>query len=167
MGLIGSIVGSVAGGAASLFGGLSAGNRMAEADEIFNKRMDQIKAHRDKVYYQDPTQSADNQAALTNARKVMKDATDRAAATAAVTGGTDESVALAKQQAAETTGNMLQQQAVQGAQRREQVWDQADSQLDAYSKYLADSKKAQGQAIANAAGGVANAAQSIGSILPW
>ena len=159
MGLIGSIIG----GAASAVGGIFAGNKMAEADEMFNKRMDQIRAHRDKVYYQDPTQSADNQAALTNARQVMNEQTKRAAATAAVTGGTDESVALAKKQAAETVGGMLQHQAVQGAQRREQAWNQAEGQLDAYSKYLADSKKAQAQAIAGAAGELANTANA----LPW
>lgn len=159
MGLIGSIVGGVA----SAAGGILAGNKMSEADDMFNKRMDQIKAHRDKVYYQDPTQTADNQAALTNAREVMKEATDRAAATAAVTGGTEESTALAKKQAAETTGKMLQQQAVQGAQQREQAWNQAEGQIDAYTKYLADSKKAQAQAIAGAAGGLSNAA----SALPW
>lgn len=159
MGLIGSIVGGVA----SAAGGILAGNKMSEADDIFNKRMDQIKAHRDKVYYQDPTQTADNQAALTNAREVMKEATDRAAATAAVTGGTDESVALAKKQAADTVGGMLQQQAVQGAQRREQAYQNAEGQLDAYTKYLADSKKAQAQAIAGAAGNLANTANA----LPW
>jgi hypothetical protein len=69
------------------------------------------------VYYQDPNASEGNQAAVTNAQKVLAEQGKRSRATNIVTGGTDESEALAKQQATEAVGNMLQQQATQAAGR--------------------------------------------------
>ena len=157
MGLIGSIVGGVA----SAAGGLFAGSKMREADAMYRDRMKDIKTHRDSLYYRDPNQTAENQAALTNAREMLNDQTKQAAATAAITGGTPETVALQKKQTGETVGKMMQQQAVHGAQQKEQIWNQGEQGIDAYTKYLADSKKAQAQAIAQAAGGLAGAAGSL------
>ena len=154
MGLIGSIIG----GATSAIGGIMAGNKLGEQSKIYQQRMNEIKAHRDNLYYRDPTQSADNQAAVTQARELLNEQSKRAAATAAITGGSDESVAMAKKQASDTVGNMLQAQAVQGENQRNQLWNQADQQVDAYSKYLADVKQQQAAAITQAAGGLAGAA---------
>ena len=64
-------------------------------------------------------------------------------------------------------GQMMQQQAVQGAAKKEQAYQSAEGQIDAFTKYLADSKLAQAQgkaqAITQAAGGLSSAASS----LPW
>lgn len=167
MGMIGSIVGGVTSAAGGIAAGRALSKGYRQQQEIFNNRINDIKAHRDSIYYQDPTQSAENQAAVTNAQQVMDDANKRAQATSVVTGGTDESAALAKQQAASTVGNMMQQQAVQGQSRKDNAWSSADSQIDTFSKYLADSKLAQAagkaQNIQQAAGGLASAANS----LPW
>ena len=167
MGMIGSIVGGVTSAAGGIAAGKALSKGYRQQQEIFNKRINDVKAHRDAVYYQDPTQSAESQAAVTNAQQVMDDANRRAQATSVVTGGTDESAALAKQQAASTVGNMMQQQAVQGQSRKDNAWSSADSQIDTFSKYLADSKLAQAagkaQSIQQAAAGLASAANS----LPW
>lgn len=167
MGMIGSIVGGVTSAAGGIAAGRALSKGYRQQQEIFNKRINDVKAHRDSIYYQDPTQSAESQAAVTNAQQVMDEANKRAQATSVVTGGTDESAALAKQQAASTVGNMMQQQAVQGQSRKDNAWSSADSQIDTFSKYLADSKLAQAagkaQSIQQAAGGLASAANS----LPW
>lgn len=165
MGLIGSIVGGVAG----IAGGIAAGNALnkgfKQQQEIFNNRISDVKQHRDNVYYQDPTQSAESQAAVTQAQQVINETNKRAAASSIVTGGTDESAALAKGQGVAAVGQMMQQQAVQGAAKKEQVWQAADQQIDTFSKYLADSKlqQAQGkaQAITQATSGLANAAGAL------
>lgn len=165
------MIGSIAGGLTSAAGGIAAGKALSKGyrqqQEIYNNRLNDVKAHRDAVYYEDPTQSAENQAAVTNAQQVMDDANKRAQATSIVTGGTDESAALAKQQAAQAVGNMMQQQAVQGQQRKDTAWNTADSQIDTFSKYLADSKLAQAtgkaSAIQSAASGLAQSANS----MPW
>lgn len=157
MGLIGSLIG----GAASVAGGILSANAAGDAADMYRKRMQEVKAHRDNLYYRDPTQSADNQAAVTNARELLNEQTQRAQAAAAMTGATPESVALQKKQASETVGKMLQQQAVNGQQQREQAWNQAEGQVDAYTKYLADAKQQQAQAIAGAAGGLAGSATKL------
>lgn len=165
------LIGSIAGGLTSAAGGaLAAKKRNAAYNEyikMYENRMQQVKDHRDNLYYQDPTQSAENQVAVTNAQKVLDSATQKAKNTNIVSGGSDESVALSKQAASEQVGNMMQQAAVQGAQTKENVWNTADSQIDTMTNYIANAKKekglAQAQAITGAASGLANAA----SKLPW
>lgn len=53
-------------------------------------------AYWNRLAYSDPLQNSENQAALRQARELLKSNTDRAMASAAVTGATDESVALQK-----------------------------------------------------------------------
>ena len=133
MGLIGSIVGGVTGAVGGVAAAKALNKGYRQQQEIYNNRLNDVRAHRDAVYYQDPTQSAENQAAVTNAQKVMDEA----------------------------------KQAVQGQSRKDNAWSSADSQIDTFSKYLADSKLAQAagkaQGIQQAAGGLASAANS----LPW
>ena len=167
MGLIGGIIGGAASAAGGIFAGKALAKGYRQQQELYNNRMNDVKAHRDAVQYQDPTQSAENQAAVTQAQQVLDDANARAQATSIVTGGSDESAAMAKQAAAGTVGNMMQQQAASGQARKDQAWQSADNQIDTFSKYLADAKLGQAQAkasaISSAAGGLASAANS----LPW
>lgn len=167
MGLIGGIVGGVTSAAGGIMAASALNKGYRQQQEIFNKRLNDVQAHRDSIYYQDPTQSAEAQAAVTNAQQVIDQGNKQAAATSVVTGGTDESAALAKQQAADTVGKMMQQQAVSGQARKDNAWNTADNQIDTFSKYLADSKLAQAsgkaQAIQGAASGLAQSANS----LPW
>ena len=165
MGLIGAVVGGIA----SAVGGIAAANAQNKGykkqQQIYEQRMNDVRAHRDNLYYRDPTQSAENQAAVTEAKEMLAEQAKRAAASAAVAGGTDESVAMAKKQGADAVGKMMQQQAAQGERQKEAVWNNADQQLDAFSQYLAESKlqqaKGKAQAIAGAAGGLSNAAGSL------
>ena len=165
MGLIGAVVGGIA----SAVGGIAAANAQNKGykkqQQIYEQRMNDVRAHRDNLYYRDPTQSAENQAAVTEAKEMLAEQAKQAAASAAVAGGTDESVAMAKKQGADAVGKMMQQQAAQGERQKEAVWNNADQQLDAFSQYLAESKlqqaKGKAQAIAGAAGGLSNAAGSL------
>ena len=165
MGLIGSIIGGVT----SAVGGIAAGNALSkgykEQQEMYDQRLKDIKAHRDKVYYQDPTQTTESQAAVTQAQDLLNRQSEAAHNRSIVTGGTEEGEALQKQAAAATVGNMLQQQAVEGAAKKEQAYQNAEDQVDAFTKYLADSKLAQAQrkaqAITQAAGGLAGAASGL------
>lgn len=165
------LIGGIAGGVTSAVGGvLSAKARNKAYDDYiktFENRMQDVKDHRDNLYYQDPTQTAENQVAVTNAQKVLDNATKQAKASGIVTGGSDESVALNKQAAQEQVGQMMQDAAVQGAQNKENIWNKADSQIDTMTNYIASAKKEKGlstaQGISDAAGGLASAAKS----LPW
>lgn len=163
------IIGSIAGGLTSAVGGsLAAKARNKGYNEyikMFQNRMQQVKDHRDNLYYQDPTQSAENQVAVTNAQKVLDNATETAKNTNIVSGGSDEAVALSKQAAQEQVGKMMLEAAVRGAQTKENVWNTADSQIDQMTNYIATAKKEKAlgtaKGITDAAGGLAGAASAL------
>lgn len=167
MGLIGSIVGGLTSAAGGSLAAKARNKGYNEYIKMFQDRMQQVKDHRDNLYYQDPTQSAENQVAVTNAQKILDNATATAKNTNIVSGGSDEAVALSKQAAQEQVGNIMQQAAVQGAQTKENVWHSADSQIDQMTNYIATAKKEKAlstaQGITDAAGGLAGAA----SVLPF
>ena len=167
MGLIGSIIGGVTSTVGGIFAGKAANAAYKDAIKQYENRRDQIRSHRDALYYQDPTQTAENQAALTQAKQMLDAKTQQADATNAVTGGTDESVALAKQSANMAASNMLQAQALSGAQQREANYQTADKEISRMNDYIAKTKMEKGLAkaksITDAAGGLANTANS----LPW
>lgn len=150
MGLIGSAIGAAAGFIGSSKAGKAIEEALEEQKKLYDQRMSEVRSHRDAVYYQDPTQSAENQAAVTNAQKVLAEQGKRTRATNAVTGGTDESAALEKAAASASVGNMLQQQAVQGAAKKESAYQSAEGQLDNFTKYKADAIRQAGMAKAGA-----------------
>lgn len=163
------LIRSIAGGLTSAVGGaLAAKARNKGYNDyinMFQDRMQQVKDHRDNLYYQDPTQSAENQVAVTNAQKVLDNATATAKNTNIVSGGSDEAVALSKQAAQEQVGKIMQEAAVQGAQTKENVWNTADEQIDQMTNYIATAKKEKAlstaQGITDAAGGLAGAASKL------
>ena len=176
MGIIGKIAKGLKGSAGGLLGGAitAVGGSLAararnqgynEFIKMYQNRMQQVKDHRDNLYYQDPTQSAENQVAVTNAQKVLDNATETAKNTNIVSGGSDEAVALSKQAAQEQVGNIMQQAAVQGAQNKENVWNTADSQIDTMTNYIAAAKKEKAlstaQGITDATGALAGAASKL------
>ena len=163
------IIGSIAGGLTSAVGGALAAKARNKGYndyiKMFQDRMQQVKDHRDNLYYQDPTQSAENQVAVTNAQKVLDNVTATAKNTNIVSGGSDEAVALSKQAAQEQVGKMMQEAAGQGAQTKENVWNTADSQIDQMTNYIATAKKEKAlgtaKGITDAAGGLAGAASAL------
>lgn len=176
MGLIGKIakglsgsVGGILGGAATAAGGLLAAKARNKGFDqyiqTYQDRLQQVKDHRDNLYYQDPTQTAENQVAVTNAQKVLDNATQTAKNTNIVTGGSEEAVALSKQAAQEQVGKMMQEAAIQGAQAKENVWNTADSQVNAMTNYIATAKKEKGlstaKGITDATSGLAGAASAL------
>ena len=176
MGLIGKIAKGLKGSAGGLLGGAitAVGGSLAararnqgynDFIKMYQNRMQQVKDHRDNLYYQDPTQSAENQVAVTNAQKVLDNATENAKNTNIVSGGSDEAVALSKQAAQEQVGNIIQQAAVQGAQTKENVWNTADEQIDQMTNYIATAKKEKAlstaQGITDATGALAGAASKL------
>ena len=163
------LIGSIAGIATSAIGGALAAKARNKGYndyiQMFQDRLQQVKDHRDNIYYQDPTQTAENQVAVTNAQKVLDNATQTVKNTNIVSGGSDESVALSKQAAQEQVGNMMQQAAVQGAQTKENAWNTADSQIGQMTNYIATAKKEKAlgnsEQITKATSGLAKAANAL------
>lgn len=164
-------IGAAVGGGISAAGGLVAGSKLAKAykkqQQLYDNRLSEVRAHRDSIYYQDPTQSAENRAAVTNAQAVLDAANKKAAATSVVTGGTDESAALAKQTAAGKVGDMMQTTAVDGAKNKENVWNNADNEINTFTKYKADAIMGQGAAQAKAIQDAAAGLSKSANAMPW
>lgn len=124
----------------------------AAEDRLEDARRRRLEAvdHMKKVYYQDPTQAAENQVAVAQAQDVLDENTRRAKGSGIVSGATDESIALQKGAGAAAVGNMMQQQAVEGAQKKEKAyndWQAQDNalnnEIDVWTRYKADTEKAK------------------------
>lgn len=167
MGLFGSIIGGIGSAIGGIFGSDAVNEGYNQAIEAYEKRIKDVKDHRDKVYYQDPTQSAAAQGAQTKAKEILDAKTKQAADTNVVAGGTDESLALQKQAAAQAVTDMIGKQAASGEAQKEAAWNNADNQISEMTQYIASTKlgKAQekGKAITDAAGGLSNMA----NLLPF
>ena len=93
MGLIGSAIGAVG----SIFGGIKASKAMKKAKRNVEAQRQKNQDWYDRRYNEDATQRADAQRILTQTEESIKQRNKAAAGSAAVMGGTDESVAAAKE----------------------------------------------------------------------
>lgn len=94
---------AIAAGGALLkwFGGKGSSGERKQAINDLEEAKGKEQAYWERVAYSNPLQSSENQAALRQARELLKSNTQRTAAAQAVTGATDESVALQKAAATE------------------------------------------------------------------
>lgn len=116
----------------------------------------------DRRYNEDATQRADAQRVLTQTAEAIKQRNRAAAGSAAVMGGTEESVAATKAANAQAMADAASRIAVAGEARKdniEQQYQQRDQQLQGQ---LNNMEVNRANAITQAAGGVASAAGSVG-----
>lgn len=121
----------------------------------------------DRRYNEDSTQRADAQAAITKMRDTMKDRTAAAAGTAAVMGGTEESMAIEKEAQNKALAETMSNIAINGEARKDSI----EAQYQARDAQLFDAQLGNEQQkannIAGAVGGAASAGAGIaGSIFP-
>ena len=132
--MIGSILGSVAGIAGSIFGGISASKAMKR---VKNNLQDQQRANQDwydQRYNEDATQRADAQRILTQTQEAIRKRNQQSAGAQAVMGGTEESVAAAKAANNQALADATAQIAMEGERRKdaiEQTFQNRDAQLQA------------------------------------
>ncbi len=159
----------------TLTAGLLAGNQANKGYKRYMEQLNKVIAarrdHRDKVMFQDPTQTAENQAAVTQAKELLDANTQATQDRNIVTGGTDEAVALDKQAAAAAAGNILQQQAASGQERKDRIYSEDQGQIDAFQKYKGEAMKQQqlvkAQNLVNMGNGSAQAQMEAGKAMPW
>lgn len=96
MGTIGSIVGGALNLGAGIFGGVTASNAMKRAKRNVEAQRQKNQNWYDRRYNEDATQRADAQRILSQTEEIIKQRNKAAEGSAAVMGGTDESVAAAK-----------------------------------------------------------------------
>lgn len=113
--MIGTIIGGALSLGSSIFGGIAARKNAKKAEAELDRRLARERAWYDYNNNLDYTQRADAQAAVNKAREIMLERSKQAAATNAVTGGSDEAEAMAKADAnkvvADVAGDIAQQSA--------------------------------------------------------
>lgn len=133
-----------------IFGGISASKAMKKVRNNLQERMQANEAWYNRRYNEDATQRADAQRILTRTEDAIRNRNRQAAATQAVVGGTEESVAAAKAAGNQVLADATAQIAANAEARKDQIeqnFQQRDAQLnDALNNVELNKAKAIGEA---------------------
>lgn len=157
MGLIGSAIGAVG----SIFGGISASRAMKRAKRNVEAQRKKNQDWYDQRYNEDATQRADAQRILTQTEESIKQRNRAAAGSAAVMGGTNESVAAAKAANNEALADAIAQIAANADARKDNIEATYLQNDNALAEQLNAIEQGKAQAVSQAIQGVANAGTSI------
>lgn len=157
MGLIGSAIGA----AGSIFGGISASKAMKRAKRNVEAQRKKNQDWYDRRYNEDATQRADAQRILTQTEESIKQRNKASAGSAAVMGGTDESVAAAKAANNQALADATSQIAAQADARKDNIEATYMANDNAFVEQLNQIEQGKAQEISGAVQGVANAAASM------
>lgn len=157
MGLIGSAIGAVG----SIFGGISASKAMKRAKRNVEAQRKKNQDWYDRRYNEDATQRADAQRILTQTEESIKQRNRAAAGSAAVMGGTDESVAAAKAANNQALADATSQIAAQADARKDNIEATYLQNDNAFVEQLNQIEQGKANAISGAVQGVTNAASQM------
>lgn len=158
-GIIGGALGAITG----IFGGISKNRMLKKQMSMVNEMKRENQNWFDRKYNEDATQRADAQAILTRTADMIKQRNRAAAGSAAVMGGSDESVAGTKAANAQAMANAASQIAVSGARRKDQIEAQyrgRKNQLDEQLRQLEAGKLNALDIAGGALGGAADGYRS-------
>ncbi len=159
MGLIGSAIGA----AGSIFGGISASKAMKRAKKNVEAQRQKNQDWYDRRYNEDATQRADAQRILAQTEESIKQRNKQAAGSAAVMGGTDESVAAAKAANNQALADATSQIAANAEARKDNINKQAAGSaavMGGTDESVAAAKAANNQALADATSQIAANAEA-------
>lgn len=164
MGIIGSAIGGALGIGASIFGGITASKAMQKVKENIEQQKQENRDWYDRRYNEDATQRADAQRILTITNENIRKRNRAAAGTQAVMGGTEESVASAKEANYQALADATSQIAVNGERRKDQIESQYIQRNSDLNDKLNNLEQAKAENISKAVQGVADAGANMGSM---
>lgn len=144
-------IGAAVGAASSIFGSIGRNRMLKKLRESIKSRQRDNQDWYDRRYNEDGTQRADAQRMLAMTEAIFRNRNKGAAGSAAVMGGTEESVAATKAANAEGLANTTAQIAAAGASRKDAIEQQYMNKKDALQDKL-DNLTAQKQSIFDIAG---------------
>lgn len=153
MGLIGSAIGA----AGSIFGGIKASKAMKKAKRNVEAQRQKNQDWYDRRYNEDATQRADAQRILTQTEESIKQRNKAATGSAAVMGGTDESVAAAKEANNKALADATSQIAADAEARKDNIEATYMQNDNAFVEQLNAIEQGKANAISGAVQGVTNA----------
>lgn len=165
--MIGSIIGGAMKLGAGIFGGISAARAARKMKENIEQQKAENQRWYDKNYNEDATQRADAQRLLTMTEDSISKRNQQAAGAAAVMGGTEESVAAAKEANAKALSDTMSSINTAAEARKSQIEQQYMAKNDNLSQQLNNMEQQKAQNIAAAVSGADDAGAGIaGAIFP-
>lgn len=119
--MLGGIFGAASGALGGILGGISRNKMLKKQMRMIDEQRRENQDWYDRRYNEDATQRADAQAMLTRTAEAIRQRNQAAAGSAAVAGGTEESVAATKAANAQAMSDAASQIAVAGARRKDAV----------------------------------------------
>lgn len=159
--MIGSLIGAGLSAVGSIFGGISASKAMKKVKNNLENQKRENQDWYDRRYNEDATQRADAQRILSKTEESIRNRNRQAAGSAAVMGGTEESVAAAKAANNAALADATATIAANADARKDQIeaqYQQKKAQVDDALNNLEINKA---QAISSAVQGVAKAGAGI------
>ena len=134
--MLGGLIGGALGAVGGILGGISKNRMLKQQQRMVDGQKRENQDWYDRRYNEGSTQRADAQAMLTHTADMIRRRNQQAAGSAAVMGGTDESVAATKEANAKALADATSQIAVAGEQRKDKIEGQYLSRKDALDEQL-------------------------------
>lgn len=165
MGILGGIIGGIGQAAAGIIGGNATRKAAQRNQRLIDEAANESKAWYDKQYNANFLDRSDARAAINQTRELLNERYKQAEASAAVTGATEESIARQKAAANETLAEVTSNIAERADAYKDAVRANYEAQQDAIRQQKMGINNQKAQATAQAASGLANAAESFGDSL--
>lgn len=159
--MIGSIVGGAMKIGSAIFGGIKQAKAAKNVQENLRNQMKENQEWYDRRYNEDATQRADAQRLITMTEESIRNRNRQAAGTQAVMGGTNESVAAAKQANNAALSDTMSQISAAAGQRKDAIEQQYQQRKDSLNQQLAEVEMQKAKNISDAVAGAASAARDI------
>lgn len=159
--MIGALIGAATGLAGSIYGGIKASKAKKKAGRALDQAEKDNESWFNRRYNEDYTRSAEAQAALNRAKEYAVEQYKRAAGASAVSGATDESVALQKAAANQMIGDVTSDIVSQGTARKDAVESRYLNTKDNLRNQRISMYTGQAQNATNAAGGAMSAGMGL------
>ncbi|EJX03540.1 hypothetical protein EVA_08355 [gut metagenome] len=164
MGLFGSIAGGALKIGGSIFGGIKASKAIKKAKENIGAQMKENQNWYDRRYNEDSTQRADSQRILNMTMENIRNRNRQVEGRQAVMGGTDESVAAAKEANNQMMADTMGQIAVANEARKDNIDQQYMANKASLNDQLNNLEQRKADAIRQAVNGVADTAGNLGGL---
>ena len=164
MGIFGSAIGGALGIGGAIFGGISASKAMKQAKEMVEEQKKENQDWYDRRYNEDSTQRADAHRILTQTNEAIRQRNQAAAGSAAVMGGTEESVAATKAANAQAIADATSQIAVIGERRKDQIESQYLQTKSDLNQQLQNLEIGKANAVSQAVQGMASAGANMAGL---
>lgn len=158
---LGSLIGGAMKIGGSIFGGIKASQAMKQVQKNLEQQQRENQDWYDRRYNEDATQRADAQRMIAMTNEAIKQRNKAAAGTAAVMGGTEESLAATKAANASALADTAANIAIAGANRKDQIENQYMTKKDSINDKLNNLQTQKANNIINAVNGVSSAASDI------